>query len=52
VNSFQPLFVFMLGIVLTRLLPRVAQESLDRRKMLQKGVGIGLMLVGGYVISR
>jgi drug/metabolite transporter (DMT)-like permease len=52
VNSFQPLFVFTLGIVLTLLLPRVAKESLDRRKMLQKGVGIGLMLVGGYLISR
>lgn len=52
VNSFQPLFVFILGILLTLLLPRVATESLDRRKMLQKGVGIGLMLVGGYLISR
>jgi drug/metabolite transporter (DMT)-like permease len=52
VNSFQPLFVFALGIVLTLLLPRVAKESLDRRKMLQKGVGIGLMVVGGYLISR
>ena len=52
VNSFQPVFVFMLGIVLTLLLPRVAKESLDRRKMLQKGVGIGLMLMGGYLISR
>jgi len=52
VNSFQPLFVFTLGIVLTLLLPRVAKESLSRMKMLQKGVGIGSMLVGGYLISR
>jgi drug/metabolite transporter (DMT)-like permease len=52
VNSFQPFFVFTLGIVLTLLLPHVARESLDRRKMLQKAAGIGLMLVGGYVISR
>jgi uncharacterized membrane protein len=52
VNSFQPLFVFALGIVLTLLLPGVAKESLSRIKMLQKGVGIGLMLVGGYLISR
>jgi hypothetical protein len=35
VNSFQPLFVFILGIALTLLLPRVARESLDRMKMLQ-----------------
>jgi drug/metabolite transporter (DMT)-like permease len=50
VNSFQPLFVFTLGILLTRFFPRVAKESLGRKEMLQKGVGIGLMLVGGYLI--
>src|SRR5262245_1145434 len=52
VNSFQPLFVFILGIVLTLFLPRVARESLGPMKMLQKGVGICLMLVGSYLISR
>src|ERR1043166_150765 len=52
VNSFQPLFVFAFGIVLTRVLPGVAKESLDRTKMLQKAAGIGFMLVGGYLISR
>jgi uncharacterized membrane protein len=51
-NSFQPLFVFILGIVLTLFLPRVAQESLGCSKMLQKGAGIGLMVAGGYLISR
>jgi hypothetical protein len=52
VNSFQPLFVFAFGVVLTLFFPRVARESLGRMKMLQKGAGIGLMLVGGYLISR
>ncbi len=52
VNSFQSVFVLTLGIVLTLFLPRVAKESLGRMKMLQKGAGIGLMLVGGYLISR
>ena len=52
VNSFQPLFVFISGVGLTLFLPRVAKESLGRMKMLQKGAGIGLMLVGGYLISR
>jgi drug/metabolite transporter (DMT)-like permease len=52
VNSFQPLFVFTFGVVLTVFLPRVAKESLGRMKILQKGAGIGLMLVGGYLISR
>jgi hypothetical protein len=52
VNSFQPLFVFTFGVVLTLFLPRVAKESLDRMKILQKGAGIAFMLVGGYLISR
>ena len=52
VNSFQPLFVFAFGIVLTLFLPRVAKESLGRMKVLQKGAGIGFMLVGSYLISR
>src|SRR5919198_3577635 len=51
VHSFQPLFVFTFGVVLTLLLPRVAEESLGRMKMLQKGAGICLMLVGSYLIS-
>ena len=51
VNSFQPLFVFAFGIVLTLFFPDVTKESLGRMKMLQKGVGICLMLVGGYFIS-
>jgi hypothetical protein len=50
VNSFQSLFVFAFGILLTLFFPRVAEESLGRMKMLQKGVGICLMLVGGYLI--
>ena len=52
VNSFQPLFVLLLGIVLTLFFPGVGKESLDRMKMLQKGVGIGLMVAGGYLISK
>jgi drug/metabolite transporter (DMT)-like permease len=52
VNSFQPLFVFTLGVALTLFFPRVARESLGRMQMLQKGVGVGLMLVGGYLISK
>jgi drug/metabolite transporter (DMT)-like permease len=52
VSSFQPLFVLALGIVLTLLFPRVGKESLSRMKLLQKGLAIGLMLVGAYLISR
>jgi hypothetical protein len=52
VNSFQPLFVLIFGIVLTLFLPDAEKESLNRTKILQKGAGIGLMIVGGFLISR
>jgi uncharacterized membrane protein len=52
VNSFQPLFVLTLGIVLTLFFPRAVKESMNRMKILQKGAGISLMLIGGYLISR
>jgi len=51
VGSFQPLFVFAIGIALTVLVPSAVEESLGRAKLLQKGAGIGLMLIGGYFIS-
>jgi len=51
VNSFQPLFVFVLGILLTLFFPRLGRESLGGTKMLQKSLGIGLLLAGGYLIS-
>jgi drug/metabolite transporter (DMT)-like permease len=51
VNSFQPLFVMTIGVTLALLFPGVTEESLDRAKLLQKGLGIGLMLIGGYFIS-
>jgi drug/metabolite transporter (DMT)-like permease len=52
VNSFQPVFVFIFGVVLTLFFPRLPRESLGGMKMLQKGAAIGLMLVGGYLISK
>src|SRR5215204_6257187 len=51
VNSFQPLFVFVLGILLTLFFPRLGRESLGATKMLQKVLGISLLLAGGYLIS-
>jgi hypothetical protein len=51
VNSFQPLFVFVLGIAVSILVPELERETLAPKKMLQKGAGIGLMVLGGYLIS-
>jgi drug/metabolite transporter (DMT)-like permease len=51
VGSFQPLFVLAIGITLTILVPTAVEESLRHSKLLQKGVGIGLMLAGSYFVS-
>lgn len=50
VNSFQPLFVFIIGIFLALFLPHISQESLFRKHIFQKTLGIGLIIVGGYFI--
>lgn len=51
VNSFQPFFVFTIGIVLTLLFPHISQESLLRKHLAQKTLGIALMILGTYFIG-
>jgi len=51
VNSFQPLFVFVIGVALTVFFPNIAQESVSKRNIIQKIIGIGLIIVGAYFIS-
>ncbi len=51
VNAFQPLFVFVFGILLTLLFPSISQESLSRKNVIQKAIGIGLIIVGTYFVG-
>ena len=50
VNSFQPLFVFIIGILLTLFFPNITKESIESKQIFQKVVGIGIMLIGSYFI--
>ncbi len=50
VNSFQPLFVFALGVLLSHFLPGLSKESLARQDMLQKFLGISLLMIGTYFL--
>jgi len=52
VNSFQPLFVFIIGIGLTVLFPKLGKESMTRSALIQKIFGIGLIIVGTYFLGR
>ena len=51
VNSFQPFFVFIIGILLSLFFPKISQESLLRKHLLQKALGIALIVVGGYFVN-
>lgn len=50
VNSFQPLFVFLLGVLLTVLLPKIAQEKLTKHALIQKIAGILIIGLGTYFL--
>jgi len=51
VNSFQPLFIIIFGVLLTLFWPKIAQESLLKKHIIQKILGIGLITVGAYFIA-
>lgn len=51
VNSFQPFFVLVIGIVLTLLFPSIGRESLTSRALTQKMFGIALIGIGAYLLG-
>jgi drug/metabolite transporter (DMT)-like permease len=51
VGGLQPLFVFLIGVVITLFLPRLGQESLQPKLLLQKIAGIVLMTAGVYALG-
>ncbi|MFA6227439.1 MAG: EamA family transporter [Candidatus Paceibacterota bacterium] len=51
VSSFQPLFVFVIGVALTIFFPNISQESISKKNILQKIIGIGLIIIGTYFIG-
>jgi drug/metabolite transporter (DMT)-like permease len=51
VNSFQPFFVFILGIFLTLFFPSIIKESLSKNIIAQKILAIGLITIGTWVLG-
>lgn len=51
VNSFQPLFVFVIGIFLATFFPNISDESIARHHLLQKSVGVFLVVIGSYLVT-
>lgn len=51
VNAFQPFFVFIMGVFFTLFFPKIAKESLTRNSLIQKAIGISLIVLGTYLLS-
>lgn len=51
INGFQPLFVFLMGLLLTLFLPHLLKEEISKKIILQKIIFIILMLVGAYLLG-
>lgn len=50
VSSYQPLFVFLIGVILTIFLPNVAKEKISGRHLVQKIVSIIIIIVGSLLL--
>lgn len=51
VDGFQPLFVFTYGILLTIFFPRISQEKIWGRHLVQKLIAISLMTFGAFFLK-
>ena len=50
-NLFQPLFVLVLGLLLTRAFPNLGVEHINKRNMLQKVIAIVLTAIGTFLLG-
>lgn len=49
-NSYQAIFVFLIGIILTLFFPKVSVEKIQTRNLWQKGFAIAVTCVGTYLL--
>jgi len=51
VNGFQPFFVFIYGVILTLLFPKVVSENIERRSLVHKIIAILVMFMGTFFLN-
>jgi drug/metabolite transporter (DMT)-like permease len=51
-SGFQPLMVFLIGVFLTLVFPRLGKESLSKKQVIQKLAAMAGMLVGTFLLHR
>ena len=50
-GSFQPMFVFLIGIIITLFIPKFGKETLLTHHLVQKFIAIGIMIFGSYLLN-
>ncbi len=50
VSSYQPLFVFIFGIILTVFLPKISMEKITKKHLIHKFISIFIIIVGSYFL--
>lgn len=51
VSGYQPVFVFIIGILITLFIPKIAEEKIHRNALLHKGIAIAIMVFGTYFLQ-
>jgi hypothetical protein len=49
-GAFQPVFVLVIGVILTLFFPKISIESLSKKHLAQKIVAISLIMIGTYFV--
>ncbi len=50
VEALQPIFIFLIGIIITVFAPKISQEDISKTALLQKGVPILFMIIGTIIM--
>ncbi len=51
INGFQPFFVLVFGILLAIFFPKITDETLIKKHLIQKIISISIMFIGVYLLS-
>lgn len=51
VGGYQPIFVFGIGILLTLFLPKIAEEKINGKHLIQKILAIAIIFAGSYFLN-
>jgi len=52
VDGFQPLFVFIYGVILTLFFPHISKENISKKHLTHKILAITIMLIGTFLINK